>query len=109
MRFLNWAQAFEEQPTCDDILKRVRKTETAYWIFMAVSVLIAIWGIDIILTAPKGELKQLIMGLFMGIVGVVNIAVIKLWAHIRLTMYFIIWDRQNRLEAELRKSEAQDL
>lgn len=109
MRFFNWAERFKQTRTCDDILKRVRKTEILYWVFLVLSVCIAIWGYNIINDAPEDSLKQHAIGLFLAIVGVVNVAVIKLWAHISLTMYFIIWDRQNRIEAEIRKSEAEDL
>ncbi len=66
-------------------------------------------GGSIILDAPENDLKEHAWGLFLAILGIVNIAVIKLWAHIRLTMYFIIWDRNNRIEAEMNKLEAEDL
>jgi hypothetical protein len=33
----------------------------------------------------------------------------KIWANIKLTMYFIIWDRNNTIEAEIIKSELQDM
>ena len=107
--FFNWAQKFKETPTCDDILKRVRKTEILYWISLVLSVCIAIWGWNILNDAPENSLKQHSIGLLLAIVGIVNVAVTKLWAHIRLTMYFIIWDRKNWIEAEIRKSEAEDL
>jgi len=109
MRFFNWAEAFKETPTCDDILKRVRKTEIVYWVFLVLSVCIAIAGYNILKDAPENDLKEHAWGLFLAIVGIVNIAVIKLWAHIRLTMYFMIWDRNNRIEAEINKLEAADL
>jgi hypothetical protein len=109
MRFFNWAEGFEKTPTCEDILKRVTKTEITYWIFLALSVFIALWGINTIISAPENSLKQHAMGLFLALTGIINVAVMKLWAHIRLTMYFIIWDRKNRIDAEIRKSEAADL
>lgn len=109
MRFFNWAESFKEQPTCDDILKKVRKTEIYYWIFLSLSVVIAIAGLNLILNAPVNNLKQHSIGLFLAIVGIVNIAVMKLWAHVKLSMYFSIWDRKNWIEAEIRKSEAEDI
>ena len=109
MRFFNWAQAFKETPTCDDILKRVRRTEITYWIFLLISVFIALGGLSMIGNAPEDNLKQHAMGLFLALTGIVNIAMIKLCAHIRLMMYFIIWDRNNTIEAEIKKLEAQDL
>ena len=109
MRFFNWAERFKQTPTCDDILKRVRKTEILYWIFLVLSVCIAIWGYSILKNAPEDNLKQHAIGLLLAIVGIVNVAVIKLWAHIILTMYFIIWDSKNRIESEINKLEAEDL
>ncbi len=109
MRLFNWAEAFKETPTCDDILKRVHKTEICYWIILLLSVFVTIGGANLIENAPENDLKQHAWGLFWAIAGIVNIAVIKLWAHIRLTMYFTIWDRKNWIESEIRKSEAEDL
>ena len=109
MRFFNLAERFKEQPTCEDILKKVRKTEILYWVFLAISVCIAIWGYNILNNAPEDNLKQHAIGLLWAIVGIVNVAVIKLWAHIRLTTYIIIWDRKNRIDTEINKLEAADL
>ena len=109
MRFFNWAENFKEQPTCEDILKRVKKTEIKYWIFLIISVVIALWGINIITNASQNDIKQIAIGLVLTVAGLINIALMKLWAHIMLTMYFIIWDSKNRIEAEIRKSEAADL
>ena len=108
MRF-NWAKSFKEQPTCEDILKKVKKTEIKYWIFLIISVVIALWGINIITNASQNDIKQIAIGLVLTVAGLINIALMKLWAHIMLTMYFIIWDSKNRIEAEIRKSEAADL
>ncbi len=109
MSFFNWAERFKETPTCDDILKRVRKTEILYWFWLVLSVCLAVWGYSILNNAPEDNLKRHAIGLLLAIVGIVNVAVIKLWAHIMLTMYFIIWDRENRIEAEINKLEAEDL
>jgi len=109
MRLFNWAQSFKETPTCDDILKRVRKTEILYWVFLVLSISIAICGYNILNNAPEDNMKQHAIGLFMAIVGIVNVAVIKLWAHIIMTMYFIIWDSKNRIKGEINKLEAEDL
>jgi predicted membrane channel-forming protein YqfA (hemolysin III family) len=109
MRIFNWAEAFKETPTCDDILKRVRKVEIQYWIYLVISVLIAIAGINMMMEASDSDLKEVAMGLFLAIAGIIQIALIKLWAHIKLTTYFIIWDRNNTIEAEIKKSELQDM
>ena len=109
MRFFNWAESFKETPTCEDILKKVRNIEIQYWIYLLLSVIIALWGVLVVLCAPANNLKLLLIGLFLAIDGCLQITLIKIWAHIKLSMYWIIWDRNNRIEAELTKLEAQDL
>jgi len=109
MKFINWAENFKEKPTCDDILKKVRKTEITYWIFQVVCVIITFKGFFILSKTPESDLEQRAIGLFLLLIGVTHIAVMKLWAHIKLTMYYIIWDRNNKIEAEINKLEAQDL
>ena len=64
MRIFNWAERFKEQPTCEDVLKKVRKTETAYWIFMVIFILVGLHGLNTIAQASEDNLKQHIMGLF---------------------------------------------
>ena len=109
MRYFNWAKNFEETPTCDDVLKGVRKTEKTYWIYAVICVLVVLHGISTMAEAAEDDIKEIAMGLFIAIAGFIYIAIIKLWVNIKLTMYFIIWDRNNTLEAEIKKSELQDM
>jgi len=109
MRLFNWAKGFEETPTCDDILKKVHTMEIVYWVFLLLSAIICLWGIFIMILVPADNLKALFLGLFLAIDGAVQIALIKIWAHIKLSMYRIIWDRNNRIEGEIKKLEAEDL
>lgn len=109
MRIFGWTKTFEEQKTCEDILGRVRKTEIAYWSYMAILVFIMLGGLSAMGNAAPGDLKQLLMGLFWALFGIINICMIKLWAHLRLVMYFMIWDSQNRTQAELDKMKQMDL
>ena len=109
MRLFNWAESFKEQPTCEDILKKVQTIEILYWIFLLLSVFIAIWGILIMIIVPANNLKALFLGLFLAIDGTIQITLIKMWAHIKLSMYRIIWDSKNRIEVEINKLEAEDL
>ena len=109
MKFFNWAERFKETPTCDDVLKRVRKVEINYWIYLVVSILVGLHGIGMIQEAAEDDIKEIAMGLLIAIGAFIYIALIKLWAHIKLTMLFIIWDRNNTIEAEIKKSELQDM
>ena len=109
MIFFNWAKSFEETPTCEDILKKVRTIEILYWIFLLLSVIITLWGVLIMILVPANNIKALFLGLFLAIDGIIQITLIKIWAHIKLSMYRIIWDSKNRIESEIRKSEAADI
>ena len=109
MRIFNWAKNFEEQPTCEDILKKVRMTEIQYWIFAIISILIAFGGVATFERAADGDMKELAWGIFFIVLGLVNLGVMKIWAHIRLVMYYMIWDRNHWVEAEIKKSEEADM
>jgi hypothetical protein len=109
MRFFNWAQAFKEQPTCEDVLKKVRKTEITYWIYVLIFIVVGLHGLSTINEAPEGDLKEHVMGLLIVLFGLIQITLMKIWAHIKLTMLYQIWDGQNRIENEIRKSQAADL
>jgi divalent metal cation (Fe/Co/Zn/Cd) transporter len=109
MRFFNWAEGFIEHPTLDDISERVQKLERIYWIWLLISVFVAIAGVAVILGASSDNLKLHSIGVFLALDGCIGIGVMKIWAHIKISMYRIIWDNKNRIESEIRKSEAQDI
>ena len=109
MRFFNWSKNFEQTPTCDDILKRVRKTEITYWVYIIISIVIGLSGLGMIEEASNDDIKTIAMGVVITVFAIVQIALMKIWAHLRLTMYFMIWDRNNTMEAEIKKSQLQDL
>lgn len=109
MRVFDWAANFKKTLTCDDIPKRVRKIEIQYWIYLIISGFIAIKGIGLISQASDKDLKSVAIGLLLAIAGIVMVAIVKIWAYISLAMYFIIWDRNNTIEAEIKKSEFQDM
>jgi len=66
-------------------------------------------GFSAFTEAPEGDLKGHVQGLFWALFGLINIAVMKIWACIKLTMYFIIWENKNRIDAEINRLEAADL
>ena len=109
MRIFNWAQIFKDTPTLEDILKKVRKVEITYWIYVLIFAVICINGIGTLSEAPEDNTKQQIEGAFWALFGMINIAVIKIWAYSKINMYFTIWDRNNKIESGINKLEAQDL
>ena len=109
MRFYNWSKTFQETPTCDDVLKRVQRTEKLYWVYMVIAILIGISGLVTIENAHESDIKQIAFGVVVTVFAIVQVALMKIWAHIKLTTYFMIWDRNNVIETELKKSELQDM
>ena len=61
MRLFNWVESFKEQPTCEDILKKIQKIEVLYWIFLSLSVLITIWGVLTMILVPATNLKAMFL------------------------------------------------
>ena len=108
-KMFGWSKLFEEGKVYDDIPNRVRKTEIYYWVFIIPSILLIIAGWVVMMSAPPSDVRSMLVGLFLAIVGIVNVAVMKIWAHVRLCLYMMIWDRQNRLQRELDQMAAADL
>ncbi len=102
MRLVAWSKAFAEHNTYDDIPAKVRNTEIAYWIGLVFSLGLALAGVIVMLCAPSDALKQMFLGLFLALDGAISWAVIKIWVHIRLAMYWVIWDAQNRQRKEIK-------
>ena len=104
-----WTKEFEDQPTCEDILNKVRKIEITYWIGIVCAVFMILAGIIVIISAPEESIKRHNWGVFLAIYGGIILAISEICACVKISTLRIIWDRQNRLEKEMRKSEAMDL
>jgi hypothetical protein len=98
MALSHWSKAFEERRTFQDIPTKVRNTEVGYWACLLLSIAVVLVGLVVMLTAPDGHLKQMLLGLFVAVDGTIAWAVVKIVVHVRLAMYWIIWDSQNRKE-----------
>ena len=109
MRFFNWANNFDKSLTYDEIKKRIHKTEIQYWILLLVSLFIAFGGLGTIEQAKEGDMKQIGWGIFLIVLGLVHVAVIKIWAHTKILTYYMIWERRKWVEEEIKKSEAADI
>ena len=109
MGSFNWAKSFEEQPTCEDILNKVRKIEMQYWIGIVCAIVMILAGIILIIAAHDGNIKKHNWGVFLALYGGIILAITEICACVKLSTLRVIWDNQNRIENELRKSEALDL
>ena len=91
MSLIGWSRKFEQYKPITDVTERVRKTEICYWCYLAAGIIILVVGIVMMRYDA-----QSMVGLFLALSGVVDIALIKLWAHIRLATYQIIMELQSR-------------
>ncbi len=94
MSLIGWSKKFEEYQAID-IPSRVKKTETMYWCALAGAIAIMVAGIIMMGTSQSP------FGIFLALGGAIDIALVKLWAHIRLATYQIIQ------ELRLKDKEAQ--
>jgi hypothetical protein len=91
MSLVGWSRKYEQYRPVTDVPERVRKTEVWYWCSMAGAVAFLVAGLVLL---AQGRMAML--GLFLAVSGVVDIALIKIWAHIRLATYQIILELQAR-------------
>ena len=106
MRTFNWVQDFTEKSIAEDIPESVQKLERYHWIYTAFFGLTLFIGFFFLILPP---IAVKFLGLFLALQSTVMLATERLYIHIRLSTYRMIWDNKNRTEMELRKSEAQDL
>jgi len=91
MYVIGWSKKFEHYQAIADVPEQVRKVEKRYWLSLCFGVGVMVTGIGLMMQPQVSNL-----GLFFAIVGCVNIALIKVWAHIRLTFYQLILELQAR-------------
>ena len=108
-RAFNWAADFKDPKTCEEILEQVGKTETQYHLTFASLFIVSMVGVCILISARANNTQVLLLGLYMMLVSFIGIVGIIVWTQLRLVMYYLIWDSQKRIEAELRRSRADDL
>jgi len=109
MLLVNWAEAFEEPKTFDDIEKEVHSTAIQYWICLLIAIAIVVAGLLYIAKALEGDMIKIAWGICMVFAGIVQVAIVKLWAHMKIITYFMIWERRKWVEDEIKKSEVADI
>jgi hypothetical protein len=97
MSLIGWSKTFEDYKPVD-VLEGVRKTEKTFWCSLLSGIALLVAG-GIMMTS---SFQHGVAGLFLAIAGVVNIALVKIWAHIRLATY------QTILELRMKNKEAQE-
>lgn len=90
MNLIGWSKKFEQYQAIPDVPERVRKTEAVYWCSLVAAVLIMVAGIMMMFSSNS------LFGLFLALGGAIDIALVKIWAHIRLATYQIIMELQAR-------------
>jgi len=102
VKIVGWYRTFEENESASDIPGKVKRLEIRYWAWQLISLIIAGYGIKMIIVAGEGDLKAVALGLFVAIVGAISLSLIKIRAHIRLAM---LWAVKTAEENKLKKDD----
>lgn len=57
---------------------------------MLIAIAIGLAGLRYIAQAHEGDMKKLAYGICMVVAGIVQVAIVKLWAHMKIIAYFMI-------------------
>lgn len=91
MTLFGWSGKFEKYRPVTNVPERVRRTEVWYWCSLAAGTILMLVGIVLFSRDDRSA-----MGLFLALCGVAQIAIVKIWAHIRLATYQVILELQAR-------------
>ena len=91
-----WKRTFEQKPRIEDIPDKVGKLEQQYWLWLAFSIVLGFCGVAMMLSAPQGDLRRMLLGLFMAVDGAIFWAVLKVVVHVRLAMYRTLWEARQQ-------------
>ncbi len=75
-----------------DIASQIDKLQSVYKKWIVVCIAITGGGAGMMMTPDNP--RVIAMGLFLAITGMVNIALMKTWAHIKLSMLRVVWEIQ---------------
>jgi hypothetical protein len=96
MSIIGWSKKFEDYKPVD-VLAGVRKTENTFWCSLLSGIALLVAGAMMM----RSSFQYSTAGFFLAVAGVINITLVKIWAHIRLATYQII------LELRLKEKTAQ--
>jgi len=96
MSILGWSKLFEERKPIEDIPGKIKKIERLHWIGMLITIPIALLGLAIVLAAPAHNIRLMLLGLFIAVDGAIMWAIAKIYVHIRLAMYQVVWQMQQQ-------------
>ena len=109
--FTDWVEYIDKPASFENIKKSLRKIKIYFLVFFVVSLFIMFFGLVMILAS--NNIKIQLEGLLVAIIGFGSNCLMKIWTHIQLAKYKILWEMNKRFETniehELRRSEAQDL
>ncbi len=75
-----------------DVPSQIDELQRVYKKWIVVCALITGGGTGLMMTTPNP--RAIALGLFLAITGVVNIVLMKTWAHIKLSMLRVVWELQ---------------
>jgi len=103
----DWVKAFEDRKIIEDIPREVRKLESRYWSSICLSGAGIMVGLVLFFVASG--VKMQLAGVLAILLGNMGIFATKIACQVRLSLFWLVWDSQNRLRAEMDKMAATDL
>jgi hypothetical protein len=80
-----------------DVPSQIDELQLVYKKWIIVCALITGGGAAMMMTTPNP--RVIALGLFLAITGMVNVVLMKIWAHIKLSMLRVVWELQKEREA----------
>ena len=80
-----------------DIASQIDKLQSVYRKWVTVCIAITAGGTGMMMTTDNS--RVIAIGLFLAITGMVNIALMKTWSHIKISMLRVVWEIQEQKKA----------
>jgi hypothetical protein len=100
-----WSEMLDEQWQVWDVKRRADELQRTYHVWNAVGILMTIVGAVIICVSEDTRIVGL--GLFLALTGMINVAIMKIWVHTKMSMLHVIWEmrREHGLDADKEESD----
>ena len=100
-----WSEMLDEQWQVWDVKRRADELQRAYHVWNAAGILMTIIGAVIICVSDDTRIVGL--GLFLALTGMINVAIMKIWVHTKMSMLHVIWEmrREHGLDADKGEEE----
>jgi len=87
-----WSEKLMAKWENRDIAGQIDELQRVFRKWMVICIAITVGGAGMMMTTSNTQ--TIALGLFLAITGIVNVALMKTWAHIKLSMLRVVWELQ---------------